>query len=189
MRHVLIALVIFTAGLARADRPDYGGVKDVVQLAVDGQRIYALLKNGNVLADSGAGFETYDDGTGTKQIAADSGTLYALKNNGNVWRRPSRGAWQRIDDGTGTKQIFARAGGLFVLKNNGNIFSYDGARWFKIDEGTGTKQIAGDRQGNLYVPSRSPAIARAISTCSRTTATSGRTRPSGRRSTTAPARA
>jgi hypothetical protein len=151
-----LAILVFAFVLAgvtparAAPEPDYSAVRDVVQLAVDSQRIYALLRNGNVLADAGSGFEVYDPGTGTKQIAVDRGTLYALKNNGNVWRRPSGGAWVRIDDGTGTKQLFARAGGLYVLKNNGNVFSHDGKLWTRIDDGTGTKQIAGDRQGNLY---------------------------------------
>lgn len=128
----------------------YGEFSDLVQLAVDGNNLYYLRRNGNVLLDSGSGPQVYDNGTGSKQIAVDKGICYVLKNNGDIWRKKQGGRWEKIDDSDSANQLIAMRGGLYVLRKNGNIWNYDGNQWTMIDAGQGTKQVDGDRLGNLY---------------------------------------
>lgn len=128
----------------------YAEYSDLVQLAVDGNNLYYLRRNGNVLIDNGSGPKVYDNGVGTKQIAADNGICYVLKNHGDVWRRKQGGNWEKIDDSDSVTQLIAMRGGLYVLRKNGNIWQFNGSQWSQVDSGQGTKQVDGDRQGNLY---------------------------------------
>lgn len=147
---VLLGLLVQAA--ASPPPPGWADYRDIVQLAADGDRVYALRRNGNILLDDGSGVRVYDEGTGTKQITVERTTCYALKDKGNVWRRTGKGGWEKIDDGTGTKEIFAHAGGVYSHKDNSTLWEYSGAEtgWQKIDDGRDTRQVAGDRGGNLY---------------------------------------
>lgn len=133
--------------LNRASYSDYR------QLAVDGDQIYFLRKNGQILVEDASGFRVYDAATdGTKQIATDHGTVFALKSGGQLWRRAGEDSkWEQIDTATGTKQMLAVANQLYVLKDDSTIWQFSNGNWTQIDNGGDSKALVGDRRGNLYV--------------------------------------
>jgi hypothetical protein len=162
MRTALVSLGILVGAVVASDaappasparRLTSSTYSDYRQLAVDGDQLYFLRRNGQILVQDTNGFRVYDPATdGTKQIAVDHGTCYALKNNGNVWSRAGEGSeWQQIDTGTGTKQMLAIANQLFVLKYDSTIWQHGDSGWFQIDSGGDSKALVGDRRGNVYV--------------------------------------
>jgi hypothetical protein len=134
----------------------YSGT-DTKQIISDGEDVYLLKDNGNILRITRKGLQWVDDGTGTKQIAPAGGVIYILKENGNIWA----GQWidgkydfKLKDPAPGTKQIVSVGETLYVLKNDGNIWKYFTRpiepervdlihdEFVKIDPGTNTDEIA-----------------------------------------------
>ncbi|MBI4864173.1 MAG: hypothetical protein HY815_28545 [Candidatus Riflebacteria bacterium] len=154
-RTVLALLVALVAvGLATPGLAQFELIHDApgtVQVATDGQIVFALEDDGRILQYASGSWQTVDEGTDTVQIAADEGRLYALKKNGRLFRRMF-GAWSQIGAG-GTRQIVASGRDLFALDTNDEVWLYTTrtGEWTKVDDGSSTRQVAADRQTGLLV--------------------------------------
>ena len=126
---------------------------DAKQIVVDGEDIYILKRNGNVLRISEEESKpvVYNrdhtkEADKAEQIASTGGVFYILQQSGNIQANATvlgrvgqevPLSERLIDDGTGTKQIVSTGDTLYVLKNNGNI-------WRRYNLPTGNDQNAND---------------------------------------------
>jgi hypothetical protein len=132
---------------------------DSQQIAVDGEDIYLLKKNGNIYRISQSGLQLLIEDSQAKQIEPAGGMLYILHQSGNISSLKSvlrnlnrENTRMLIDNGTGTQQIVSVGETLYILKKNGEVWKFSTYTqesvtpikpgFYRIDDGTNTSQIA-----------------------------------------------
>lgn len=105
------------------------GERNAKRIVTDGEDIYVLLDNGNIIRLDRKGPKLVDSGTNTKQIASAGGQILILKENGQLWtysklrkRQAGRDEFALKDSGTGTKKIAHAGETVYVLKNSGELW-------------------------------------------------------------------
>jgi len=102
---------------------------DAKMIATDGEDIYVLQLDGNIVRLHEHGDSLIDDGTNTKHISSAGGQILILKDTGQVWTysklkelHTDRNRFELKDSGRNTKKISHAGETVYVLKNSGELW-------------------------------------------------------------------